>query len=180
MPPRPDGVIAEDCAVHIVPRSQELLDNVPYAAMIVLGAAVLWVGLPEGAWRWIAAVSYALYGLVGAAWIICFVCPYCRFYDTRLCPCGYGQIAARVRPRQAGDDFARQFRRHIPVIVPLWFVPLIAGIVTLVHGVAWMPMLLLALFAVNSFVILPLLSRKFGCRHCPQKQTCPWMGNCKG
>jgi hypothetical protein len=171
---------AQDCDVHTVSGSHELLDNLPYMAMIVLGAAVLWVGLSDGLWRWLAVILYGAYGVAGSLWIIYFVCPYCRFYDTRLCPCGYGRIAPRLRARQAADRFAEQFRRHIPVIVPLWFIPLIAGIVTMLHGVTWLPAILLAAFAMNSFVVLPLLSRKYGCTNCPQKQTCPWMGNCKG
>jgi hypothetical protein len=30
-------------------------------------------------------------------------------------------------------------------------------------------------FALNSFIILPLISRKYGCAHCPQRDECPWM-----
>ena len=175
-----DAGIAQDCEVHPVFRSQGVVDNLPYIAMISLGASVLWVGLPDGSWRYLAAALYGAYGVTGAVWIIYFVCPYCRFYDTQLCPCGYGRISPRFRARQAVDRFAEQFRRHIPAIVPLWAIPLIAGIVTLVHGVAWGPVILLLAFVLNSFVLLPLVSRKYGCTRCPQKETCPWMGHCKG
>ena len=30
-------------------------------------------------------------------------------------------------------------------------------------------------FAVDAFVVLPLLSVKHGCKGCPQKDVCPWM-----
>jgi hypothetical protein len=32
-------------------------------------------------------------------------------------------------------------------------------------------------FAVDAFIILPVLSRKHGCVECPQKDDCPWMGS---
>ena len=180
-PPAMEGVgTAQDCDVHTVSGSHELLDNLPYMAMIVLGAAVLWVGLSDGLWRWLAVILYGAYGVAGSLWIIYFVCPYCRFYDTRLCPCGYGQLAAKLRPRRAQDQFARQFKKHIPVLVPLWFAPLILGAIALVGGFSWGLLIVLAAFVVDSFLLLPLVSRRFGCSSCPQKQTCPWMGNCKG
>jgi hypothetical protein len=148
--------------------------------MILSGAAIGWVVFGGGAWGGLAAGLYAVYGLTGALWIMYFICPYCHFYDTRLCPCGYGQFAAKLRARQAADDFSRQFRKHIPVIVPLWFAPLIAGGFGLLRHFSWPLAVLLAVFVVNSFAILPLVSRMYGCARCPQKQTCPWMGGCKG
>jgi len=169
----------QGCAVRTVTHGQEVIDNVPYLLLIVLGAAVVSCGPADGPWRWLAAGLYATYGVAGAIWIICFVCPHCGFYDTRLCPCGYGQVAPWFRKRAANSDFARQFRKHIPVIVPLWFIPLIAGGISLVRDFSWGVLVMLFAFALNSFVVLPLVSRKYGCSACPQKGTCPWMGNCK-
>lgn len=75
--------------------------------------------------------------------------------------------------------FAAQFRKHIPVIVPLWFVPLVAGGIPLVRDFSWLLLGFLLVFAVDSFVILPLVSKKYGCAQCPQKEACPWMGTCR-
>lgn len=169
----------QECGVQTVPRSRELIDNLPYLAMIAMGALLFWSGFANSTWRWIAAGTYFAYGLGGAIWIMYFICPYCRFYGTRLCPCGYGQVAAKLRCRKAHDQFASQFRKHIPVIVPLWFAPLIPGGIALVGSFSWGLMILLAAFVVDSFVLLPLVSRRFGCSNCPQKQSCPWIGNCK-
>jgi hypothetical protein len=108
-----------------------------------------------------------------------FVCPYCHFYDTRLCPCGYGRIAARLRLKKDGRDFAGQFKRHIPVIAPLWVLPLAAGGIALCHSFSPKLLVLAAAFAINSYVLLPLVSRHYGCASCPQKDTCPWMGGCR-
>ena len=160
-------------------QAQALLDNLPYVAMLVLGAGLFWTALGGGTWGALTAALYAAYGAGGALWIIAFVCPYCHFFDTRLCPCGYGQIAPKLRTKQDGDRFRQQFRRHIPVIVPLWFAPPIAAGIGLARHLSWPLLALLAAFAVNSFVILPLVSRLYGCAKCPQKESCPWMGGCK-
>jgi len=149
--------------------------NVPYAAMLLLGAAVLVTGADAGAWGWLAAAAYVAYGVTGAVWIMLFVCPCCAFHGTRLCPCGYGLLSARLRARQPDGNFARQFRRHIPVIVPLWFVPPVVGGVLIAVGFSWALAGLLGAFVLNSFVLLPLTSTRHSCVHCPQKADCPWM-----
>ncbi len=185
MPPDADNApgaptpAAEQCTTGTVPLTRELLDNLPYALMLGLGAAALWLSVGHVPWRWAAAVTYVAYGILGALWIMVFVCPWCHFYDTRQCPCGYGRIAARLRGRRDPGGFARQFRRHIPVIVPLWFVPPLVGASALVRHFSGGLLALLILFAVNSFIVLPLVSRKYGCAACPQKSACPWMGTCK-
>ena len=170
---------AESCPTPTVSRAHELIDNLPYLVMILLGSAIMATGLAGTLWGWLAAAGYFVYGVAGAFWLMLFICPHCHFYDTRLCPCGYGWIAARLRPRQAGDRFAAQFRKHIPVIVPLWFVPLVAGVIPLLRGFSWLLLALLLVFALDAFLVLPLVSRMYGCKACPQKATCPWMGGCK-
>jgi hypothetical protein len=154
-----------------------LADNLPYLAMVLLGAATIWTGAAApGLWQVALAAGYAVYGVLGAAWIMIFVCPYCGFHGTTLCPCGYGYLSAKLRAKQCGSDFARQFKRHIPVIVPLWFLPLVAGGWALFCEFSWALAGLCAAFAVDAFVILPLMSKHYGCSACPQKDTCPWMG----
>ena len=81
-------------------RLHEFLDNFPYMIMIILGAAVLFMGFETLIWKWVTSGLYLLYGVIGAVWIILFVCPYCHFFDTRLCPCGYGKIAAKFRQKK--------------------------------------------------------------------------------
>ncbi|MEW6252614.1 MAG: hypothetical protein AB1716_18405 [Planctomycetota bacterium] len=166
------------CATQVT-TTQALIDNIPYIAMLALGAALLATTLPTP-WPLPAAVAYVLYGLAGALWIMRFICPHCVFYATRLCPCGYGAIAARLAPRGPGDNFRRQFRRHIPVIVPLWLLPLVPAIPPLLRSFHSGLLIQVLLYAVNSFLVLPLVARWYGCARCPQKATCPWMGGCKG
>ncbi len=158
--------------------AQTLTANLPYLGMIVLGSIILFlsVGYPQALW----AGLYALYGIGGAVWIMVFMCPYCAFHGTRACPCGYGPIAARLRERKEGNRFNEKFRRHIPVIVPLWFIPPAAGGLALWRGFSWVTAVLIAAFVIDSFVVLPLLSRKHCCASCPQKDDCPWMASGAG
>jgi hypothetical protein len=156
-------------------RVQEILDNVPYGIMAVLGGVILATCLKTSAWEWPAAGAYLAYSLLGALWIIWFVCPYCHFYGTRSCPCGYGWIAPKFRSAKNQDRFARQFKINIPVLVPLWIVPPAAAGVSLMRGFNTPLLILMIVFIADSFVLLPLVSRIYGCAHCPQKADCPWM-----
>jgi len=164
----------------------ELINNLPYLAMIVLGTAVLIVGFQATAgsaptsggsvWGWIGGGAYLIYGLAGALWIIVFVCPYCRYWGTRACPCGYGRVAAKLREKKAAERFNEKFKKHIPVIIPLWLIPVFTGAALVIYSFSWVLLVLLIAFVLNAFVVLPLLSVKHGCRGCPQKGACPWMG----
>jgi hypothetical protein len=156
--------------------TETLINNLPYIGMTVLGAAVFAVAFNQSPWGWIAAVAYLLYGAAGALWIMIFVCPYCHFWNTAACPCGYGQIAAKLTEKSDGDRFKEKFRRHIPVIVPLWFIPPLAGFVAVIRSFSWPLLVLLAVFAIDAFIILPLVSTRHGCAECPQNDSCPWMG----
>jgi hypothetical protein len=157
--------------------SEALVNNLPYIAMALLGSAILLLGFHGSAWAWLAGGAYLLYGAAGALWIMIFVCPYCHFWNTTACPCGYGKIAARLRDKKDGERFREKFRTHIPVIVPLWIIPALFGVIVVVRSFSWSLLILLIIFAVDAFIILPLLSRKHGCSECPQKDDCPWMGS---
>ncbi len=155
--------------------AQQIVNNLPYAIMAVLGATILAVGFEKSAWGWIAGCAYFLYGVAGSFWIMIFVCPYCERYDTMCCPCGYSPIAARLRQLQDTDRCKEKFRKHIPVIVPLWFIPVVAGVVFAIQSFSWLMVILLIVFALDAFVVLPLFSTRHGCADCPQKDSCPWM-----
>jgi hypothetical protein len=154
---------------------QEIIDNLPYIFMTLLGALVFIIGLESSTTKWLLAGLYVFYGIAGALWIIIFVCPYCHYYDTRACPCGYGQISAKLCKVRDQSRFIEKFKKHIPVIIPLWIIPVVAGIIFLFQNFSLLMLFLVVLFAIDAFLILPLLSRKYGCAHCPQKDTCPWM-----
>lgn len=144
--------------------------------MIVLGTAVLVVGFGGSVWGPIGGGAYLTYGIAGAFWVMIFICPYCRYWDTRACPCGYGRIAAKLRERKAADRFNEKFKKHIPVIVPLWLIPVLTGVPLVIYSFSWLLLVLLVIFTLDAFIVLPVLSVKHGCKGCPQEDTCPWMG----
>jgi hypothetical protein len=157
--------------------AQELFHNIPYIGMTVLGAIVLGAALSETSWGVISATAFLLYGIMGTIWIMIFVCPYCRYWNTKSCPCGYGRIAAKFRKKKPIESFREKFKKHIPVIVPLWFIPILVGVPFVIRSFSWTLLVLLVVFALDSYVILPLVSTKYGCKGCPQKESCPWMKN---
>jgi hypothetical protein len=167
---------------HILPEYthfQEIIHNIPYIVMIFLGAVVLVVAIGDSISSIIAAVAFLIYGLAGALWIMIFVCPYCGYWNTKSCPCGYGQIAAKLRKKRPIECFSEKFKKHIPVIVPLWLIPVFVGVPFIIRSFSWALLVLLVVFAIDAFVILPLVSTRHGCKDCPQRDTCPWMKNKK-
>jgi hypothetical protein len=171
----PDNNAQGGDAMRLYSPAQELINNTAYIVMILLGAVILVAGYGGSAGGWISAIAYLAYGIAGAVWIMVFVCPYCRYFDTRSCPCGYGHISPMFRSKETVECFNEKFKKHIPVIVPLWFIPIVAGVVPMIRSFSLPLLVLLIIFAVNAFVILPLVSTKHGCKECPQKSTCPWM-----
>ena len=169
----------QNCNKHLKIKThtylREFINNLPYLLMIILGSIIFLISQTPSPWPLITGSLYFLYGIVGVFWIILFLCPYCHYYGTRLCPCGYGRIAAKLVSKKDGDRFPEKFKKHIPVIAPLWFLPVPAGGYGLWFGFSWVLLVLLVVFMVNSFIVLPLVSTKHGCAHCPQKKTCPWM-----
>jgi len=144
--------------------------------MTVLGAVIFVTGFENPVWGWAAACAYLIYAVAGAFWIMIFLCPYCARWNTMSCPCGYGRIAAMLRQKKDAGRFKEKFKRHIPVIVPLWFIPILAGVPLVVRSFSWLMLVLLIVFALVAFIVLPLFSTKYGCADCPERNSCPWMG----
>jgi hypothetical protein len=181
--PRPrTAPSGQGCGPDAAPSATDLfLDNLGYAGMIALGAALTWGALRAWPWAWIAVAAYVAYGVLGALWVILFICPYCARYGVT-CPCGYGRIAAALRKQGDRSLFRRKFWRHIPVIVPLWFAPLVPAGLTLTAGLDPVVVALAVAFVLEGCVLLPLVSKRRSCSTCTQKSQCPWMkqeGECK-
>ncbi len=154
---------------------QELTDNIPYIAMAFIGSTILLLAINHTIYARLAAITYPLYAIIGSLWIIIFVCPFCQYHGTKSCPCGYGQISALLRHANPEKPFAEKFKKHIPLIIPLWFIPPIVAVIALIINFQLTILFLTIIFLINSFIILPQLSKKYGCAHCPQKQDCHWM-----
>ncbi|RME90374.1 MAG: hypothetical protein D6766_13345 [Verrucomicrobia bacterium] len=155
--------------------SETIIANVPYVVMVLLGAVTLAYTGGWSAWRFAGVVGYLAYGIVGAVWIMVFVCPYCQYYASTGCPCGYGMISARIVTKGDRDCFVEKFRRHIFAIVPLWIIPVVCGGIALWRSFSWPLVGLVLAFVGEAWVVLPIVSKKHGCAECPQKEQCPWM-----
>lgn len=150
------------------------LGNTPYAVMLLLGAAIIGLAFRAHPWAWPLAVGFVLYGVAGTLWIIAALCPHCPSYGQTSCPCGYGVVSARLRPKGDADHFTRKFRQTIPAIVPLWFAPVIIATVAFIKSFDLPLAILAGVFVLDAYVLLPWLSRGHGCKHCPQRDLCPW------
>jgi hypothetical protein len=84
-------------------------------------------------------------------------------------------LAAKLRKKSSEIKFTEKFKKHIPVIIPLWIIPVIEGIIFLSFDFNHLLLILIIAFIINSYIVLPLLARIYGCAHCPQKDDCPWM-----
>jgi hypothetical protein len=121
------------CGIHvdcerIVPLRIVLLDNIPTAAMFVLGAILMWrLG-------WLFGTAYLVYCILAIVGFWGRICPWCHHFATRACPCGYGVIAARFFKPKTGREFRSVFRANIVIMFPCFFIPPIAGALLLWNG----------------------------------------------
>jgi len=173
-------LLVQTAAMHSYTNQEIVRANLPYAAMIMLGAATIALGYHFSVGSIWGALAYFAYGFGGALWIMAFVCPYCAHFGARTCPCGYGAVAARLVKKGDRECFPQKFKRHIPVIVPLWIIPPALGVAALVRSFNWLLLVLVCLFAVNAFIILPLVSKRDSCGGCPQREICPWTSSTCG
>ncbi len=155
--------------------SETILANIPYAVMVLIGTMIIAYAYGLTTLAFTAAIGYLIYGAIGALWIIIFVCPFCAFYATKGCPCGYGMISVKIVKKSSRNCFPEKFSRHIPVIVPLWLIPVVCGGIALWISFSWRLAGLVSVFIIESWIILPIVSVKHGCVDCPQKDSCPWM-----
>jgi hypothetical protein len=158
-------------------KSETIVANLPYVAMILMGAGIIAFSFGVTPWALGGAVGYLAYGVAGVFWIMLFMCPYCAYFASRGCPCGYGMVSARFVRKADRLNFAAKFKRHIPVIVPLWLIPPACGSIGLFHSFSWWLLGLFSAFAINSYVVLPLVAMRRSCADCPQRDDCPWMSN---
>jgi|GEM_PF-1015526 len=152
-----------------------MMENLPYAIMLLLGTAIFLVGLDFTGIGWLSAGLYVLYGIIGVFWIIVFVCPYCHNFGIG-CFSGHGQISSKIMKKKDEQGFVREFKKNIPAIIPIYIIPVIVGIVLLVLSFSIILLILIALFALNSFYLSPRISMKYACSHCSVRKECPWMG----
>lgn len=145
-----------------------LIDNGKMAVLYGLGTALLWLLWPP------LGLAYLLYSLSSLLIFIATLCPYCYRSTAQSCPSGYHLITARFFPPRPERTFARQFRLNVVLMLPVWFAPPLAGLVLLLTRFSWLALVLLVLFCVVAFVILPYISNQHSCKNCENASQCPW------
>lgn len=157
------------CIDKVVPLWQVLLDNVPTLAMYVLGAIIMnYIST-------IYAISYLVYSFASVVWFWAKICPSCKYYDTRGCPCGYGKISSALFQAKKTDNFTKLFRQNIVALFPSWFVPTIVGIYFLINSYTLNLLILFLSFNIIGYALIPIISKQVGCKDCDIKEDCPWM-----
>lgn len=141
----------------------------------------MWLTFSMGAaimafYRWWAALLYVLYVIGSLLWFMYFICRYCGTAKLGHCESAIGHWSMALFPgRGAPRAFRQQFRRHIAVLFPDWFVPPVVGVLLLVLRAFSLPLLiLLIVFCLVAFVALPALASRKSCATCTMKQLCPW------
>lgn len=155
--------------------TKRLIHNIPYVATILLGAVVIYFSIVASPLKYILSGAFILYGILSTLWFMMFLCVHCHSYGSQKCHSGFGLLAAKLKDRGDPALFRKKFKIHIAVVFPSWFIPVIVGIVSLSYEFTLTKVVLISLFVINSFFILPMASKSKGCADCPQRSDCPWM-----
>jgi hypothetical protein len=144
------------------------MENLPLWSMYLIGAVIL------GIIWWPLAVIFVELCILSLILHMALICPYCYHYGTNTCPSGYGLVATRMFVPNKGGDFKTMFKRYIAIVFPGWLLPLVGGIYLLITDFQYIYLGLFLLFVIDGFLILPLVSRKYGCKKCMNRNNCPW------
>jgi hypothetical protein len=151
-------------------RGNTIKHNIPLITLYILGSIIMFfLGI-------LFLIAYITYCIVSTLWVMRFVCTHCPHYDKYKCPSGYSIVAGKLFKKRSSKDFRKVFARNIGVVVPSWVIPAIVGIYLLWIEFTMELTILVILFIIVGFVILPIASRRYGCDKCDLKDQCPWMG----
>ncbi len=151
---------------------QIAVHNVPLFLMYALGTLII------GLFNLYLAIIFIIYIFISNYLFMLGICAYCPHYGTRSSLCGYGLVTKYITERKPPREFKNKFKRNIGVLFPLWFVPLGIGIFLLLYSFNWIVLILLIIFMVIGFVIVPFGSSSTTCKTCKLRKQCPWMSIC--
>ena len=156
-----------------IPLPLVLLDNIPTVLMYILGSLLIL------RISFIGGFIFAVYTISTFFWFWYLICPWCPLFGTRICPCGYGKISSLLTIRRTEGVFRKHFGKFILYVFPAWFVPFGLGVFSLILRWSLPYLVLLCVFSIDGFLIIPLVSRIRGCKDCPVRSECPWMSQQK-
>ena len=122
-------------------------------------------------WGWLLVLAYIFLCVISNFLFMKWVCPYCAHYGMGTCKAGFHLLSGgRLKPAP-GRTFGEQFRGFVIVMVPGWLIPPVAGILFLVKDFSWLVLVIVTLFCISGFLILPKDSQRH-CEECPMTD-CP-------
>jgi hypothetical protein len=149
--------------------AQMLVHNMPLLTMFVLGV-ILTVFFSI-----YLAIFFIIYLIISNYLYMALICGYCHHYGTRTSLCGYGLLAKRITKRKSYKEFGSNFKKYIAVMFPNWFLPFIVGIYVLYLSFDWIILIILIIFSVIGFAVVPYFSKTESCETCKIRDSCPWM-----
>jgi hypothetical protein len=126
--------------------------------------------------NWFYLIPFWIYVPFSVIWFWRFICTYCSHYDTGCCPCGYGKFAAKLFLYRDETKFKQAFNRNIGMVLGYWIVPLVAGIYLMLYDYSLFSLVIFIIACIDGFILIPLISRNVGCKECPIRDDCPWIG----
>lgn len=149
--------------------AQILKHNIPLFIMYTLGVILV------AFFNIFFAIIFLIYIPISNVIFMAYICAYCPHYGARSSLCGYGLATKYVTKRKNPREFKTKFKQFIAVLFPEWFVPVIVGIYLLYISFDWLVLVLLIIFIVIAFIIIPFDSRSKSCETCKHRDQCPWM-----
>lgn len=142
-----------------------LRENALQIIMYILGTVITSL-----TW-WPLGIIYLAYGIASNFLYMAWVCPYCGHYYPGTCRAGFHILSGRRFKTQPGRTFGSEFRRRSWVLYPGWFLPPIIAVSLLFTHFTWLMLVLLTVFCIVAFWLLPETSKK----HCEGCETadCP-------
>jgi len=148
--------------------SQMIIHNFPLLLMYVLGSIlVAYLNL-------FFAIIFIVYIIISNILFMVHICVFCPHYGTRTSQCGYGLATKYFAKRKSLKEFNKNFKKYIAVLFPDWFVPTIIGFYLLIITFDWIVVIILIIFMVIGFGVIPFGSRS-KCKSCKHRKQCPWM-----
>lgn len=157
-------------------RTTVIIDNIPTVTLWILTTILLLQ------FNLIFTVLFWIYVPFSVLWFWRFICTYCTHFGTACCPCGYATGAAKLFLFRDETKFRKAFNSNIAIVFPYWLVPLIAGgylLYTSYPDISYFILAIYILALIDGFVIVPLVSKKVGCKKCPTRDECPWFAEGK-
>jgi len=146
-----------------------ILENLPLWITYVIGAIIFFL-----IW-WPLAVIFLEICILSIILHMGLICPHCYHYGTNTCPSGYGMVSTKWFSPGRKQEFSVVFKRWIWVVFPGWILPPLGAGYLLVQDWKSIPVwVLLIAFCIVGFLILPIVSKQYGCKKCRNKSNCPW------